>query len=110
VSDTDIPYFWSAGSGKGWPQTEVLAALRGRIGFPEQRSAMLWRVGEPFPRNSSGPDPVIVTCDPLKATILAMTDRDWIYIPSIMPEPVEPPEGYEVRYGSTGDPWLLGYD
>ena len=104
MSDEFEPY-WSAGGGKGWPQSAVVSRLANTIGFPEARSALLWRVGEPFPIERGRADPVIVTADPVKAQILALSDRDYVFLPTLMGEPREPPAGYAERCPGM-DPWL----
>lgn len=101
----EIPLFWSAGNETGWPQTEVLETIRK---LRPGRDFLLWPWGSPFPYNSRGDDPVIVTTDPEKQQILAFSDRDWLFIPALMGEPLPRPDGYIERYGGMGDPWLMG--
>ena len=105
----EFEVYWSAGNGKGWPQREVIARLKETVGFPEKRSALVWSVGQPFPIERGRPDPVIITSDPIKAQILALSDRDYVFLPALMGEPREPPPGYAGRCPGM-DPWLRAGD
>ena len=107
MSATDIPIFWSAGGGVGWPQSVVLDLLGEKYGFPDRRSALIWPWGSPLPVERGRPDPVIITCDPEKASIALLAGYDVAYLPSLLPPPIPPPLGYSEFYCSTGDPWLV---
>lgn len=107
--DAGVGLLWSAGNGRGWPQTDVVAMLKDRFGFPDERTVALWSLGAPLPIDSrpGHKDPVIITCDPQKAEIALLAGWDVAFLPNLMGEPIAPPDGYAERYGGYGgDPWM----
>lgn len=102
----DIPLYWSAGGGRGWPQSDVLNMLQDKFGFPDV-PAYIWPM--PAPLMVYGPEKkfcVVVTCDEEKAHYARLLGAPVAYLPVLMGPSKRRPFGYEERYGSCGDPWL----
>jgi hypothetical protein len=99
--------YWSAGGGKGWPMSAVLDALERDWGWPDARSAQTWDLRGFLMVERGKPDPVVVTASPVVHDVARLCGRDVAFIPTMLGEPIAPPDGYVEQYSSgCGDPWL----